>query len=227
MLEVMRINGSGRWLQLMGILCATLAAAGCSRSTVSVSALGRKYAPEGIVVLPFKNDRDGIVTSAFQSGLLKLGWRVVERARMKDVLSEEELQALYNYRTTGAEEIRRKLNADVVVLGEVTEYRQGVYVELPDRDSTNSYYQDYDARRRERDEIERQRRKREEQGKTVVGFSAKAVVIKSAELLWDASILHDGGMFSYGTPVKADAIKAVNIVIDELIDQGAQHSWFH
>ena len=71
-----------------------------------------------------------IVADALQTALLNLGWPVIERSRLKEVLTESQIQEFLtsqgNY--DGAKKLARLLDADVLILGKVIIYQQGLHV---------------------------------------------------------------------------------------------------
>lgn len=72
----------------------------------------------------------GIVSDALQTALLDLGWPVIERSRLKEVLTESQIQEFLtsqgNY--DEAKKLARLLDADVLILGKVIIYQQGLDV---------------------------------------------------------------------------------------------------
>jgi len=73
-----------------------------------------------------------IVADAFQTALLNLGWPVIERSRLKEVLTESQIQEFLtsqgNY--DEAKKLARLLDADVLILGKVIIYQQGLGVRM-------------------------------------------------------------------------------------------------
>ena len=71
-----------------------------------------------------------IVADALQTALLDLGWPVIERSRLKEVLTESQIQEFLtsqgNY--DEAKKLARLLDADVLILGKVIIYQQGLNV---------------------------------------------------------------------------------------------------
>jgi len=73
-----------------------------------------------------------IVADALQTALLNLGWPVIERSRLKEVLTESQIQEFLtsqgNY--DEAKKLARLLDADVLILGKVIIYQQGLGVRM-------------------------------------------------------------------------------------------------
>ena len=71
-----------------------------------------------------------IVADALQTALLNLGWPVIERSRLKEVLTESQIQEFLTSQGNfdEAKKLARLLDADVLILGKVIIYQQGLHV---------------------------------------------------------------------------------------------------
>ena len=113
-----------------------LAALGCQPKIVSdVVALSRPLSPPSYAVLPFADQNKGlnkslfpeapeVVREAFETALLKGGYRVIERGQIERVLAEV---AFANSGFTEAERVKvgQLANADVLIFGSVSRYLGG------------------------------------------------------------------------------------------------------
>ena len=80
------------WLLLIAILNLL----GCVSQVVSVSPQAKILKPKAVAILPFDNDHQELIADAFQAGVIRIGWPVIERSKIKAVLNESEMQAFLN-----------------------------------------------------------------------------------------------------------------------------------
>jgi len=177
--------------------------AGCSSvdKGVYVNPQMKSYSIKTIVVLPLENNNSEkykeyypeapeVIRDALESSLLKTGWQIIEREKISKIISELELQASGLTLENGVK-IGKMLNADVIIIGQVTSYVQGA---VDDSSPTG--------------ELEH----------TTVGFNVRAVNIDSGVILWKISVVDsDKNIFTYTNPVQGHAIKVAEGAVDELV----------
>ena len=125
-----------RQTRLHALLFAVAAAAACA-PTVVIKHWPDHGKPQRIAVLPF-TDASGApgsglrAATAFSGDILALSaYEVVERAAIDDVLKEHQLGTSGLVDEANAVQVGKLLNADAVVLGSVTEYRDRRAVFFP------------------------------------------------------------------------------------------------
>ena len=197
---------SGRWIIFGLSLLFFLNFIGCAHQTmnIKVSAVAKKYCPRAILVTPFeeqrmiRGSREEVIkfTNHFQKTLARLGWPIVNRARMKEVLTESQMQDFltFNGDVAGAKKLAKLLAVDVVIFGQLLCYHREI-----DRGINNQNWP------------------------TTVGFSARAVNINDGSVLWSITVTdEDSLVVPSSVSVEAHAIKVVNKAITELISQGVK-----
>ena len=197
---------SGRWIILGLSLLVFLNFIGCAHQSmnIKVSAIAKKYCPRAILVTPFeeqrifRGSRDEVIkfTNHFQKTLTRLGWPIVNRARMKEVLTESQMQDFFNSNgdVAGAKKLAKLLAVDVVIFGQLFCYHKEI-----NRGSGNQNWP------------------------TTVGFSARAVNINDGSVLWSITVADEDSLIDPDSvSVEAHAIKVVNKAISELISQGVK-----
>lgn len=154
-----------------------------------------------IVVLPLENSNSEkykehfpeattVVRNALESSLLKTGWQIIERERIDRVINELELQTS-GLTVENSVKIGRMLNADAIVVGQVTSYVQGA---VSDRSPTG--------------ELEH----------TTVGFNVRAVNVSSGVIMWNINVVDsDMNIFTYTNPVQGHAIRVADRAVDDLM----------
>lgn len=225
-----------RLASFLYLILAIINLIGCVNQSISISPAGKTYCPRAIVIKPFEN-QTGVstaglqVSEAFQTSIVQLGWPVIERQRINDVLNESEMQSFLKSSGSdkGAAKLAKLLDADILILGKVQVYQQGrmdrsyrsgggssfMYVGGGQVYMTSSG--GYDGGYSGGDQGNK---KTEPDCNTIVGFSVRAINISNGSILWSITVVDDAGMFSYDTPVQSHAIKVVNNAIVELIKQG-------
>ena len=175
------------WLLLIAILNLL----GCVSQVVSVSPQAKILKPKAVAILPFDNDHQELIADAFQAGVIRIGWPVIERSKIKAVLNESEMQAFLKSPNSSQSLnlVQKLLKADVIIIGKVTIFQQGRPVSLGG-------------------------------GNTMFGFTARAIEVSTGLTLWSVSVVDDGGMFSFWTNIQLHAIKRVDKVVDDLVKQG-------
>jgi Curli production assembly/transport component CsgG len=175
------------WLLLIAILNLL----GCVSQVVSVSPQAKILKPKAVAILPFNNDHQELIADAFQAGVIRIGWPVIERSKIKAVLNESEMQAFLKSPNSSQSLnlVQKLLKADVIIIGKVTIFQQGRPVALGG-------------------------------GNTMFGFTARAIEVSTGLTLWSVSVVDDGGMFSFWTNIQLHAIKRVDKVVDDLVKQG-------
>ena len=175
------------WLLLIAILNLL----GCVSQVVSVSPQAKILKPKAVAILPFDNDHQELIANAFQAGVIRIGWPVIERSKIKTVLNESEMQAFLKSPNSSQSLnlVQKLLKADVIIIGKVTIFQQGRPVALGG-------------------------------GNTMFGFTARAIEVSTGLTLWSVSVVDDGGMFSFWTNIQLHAIKRVDKVVDDLVKQG-------
>ena len=175
------------WLLLIAILNLL----GCVSQVVSVSPQAKILKPKAVAILPFDNDHQELIADAFQAGVIRIGWPVIERSKIKAVLNESEMQAFLKSPNSSQSLnlVQKLLKADVIIIGKVTIFQQGRPVALGG-------------------------------GNTMFGFTARAIEVSTGLTLWSVSVVDDGGMFSFWTNIQLHAIKRVDKVVDDLVKQG-------
>jgi len=175
------------WLLLIAILNLL----GCVSQVVSVSPQAKILKPKAVAILPFNNDHQELIADAFQAGVIRIGWPVIERSKIKAVLNESEMQAFLKSPNSSQSLnlVQKLLKVDVIIIGKVTIFQQGRPVRLGG-------------------------------GNTMFGFTARAIEVSTGLTLWSVSVVDDGGMFSFWTNIQLHAIKRVDNVIDDLVKQG-------
>jgi hypothetical protein len=175
------------WLLLIAILNLL----GCVSQVVSVSPQAKILKPKAVAILPFNNDHQELIADAFQAGVIRIGWPVIERSKIKAVLNESEMQAFLKSPNSSQSLnlVQKLLKVDVIIIGKVTIFQQGRPVRLGG-------------------------------GNTMFGFTARAIEVSTGLTLWSVSVVDDGGMFSFWTNIQLHAIKRVDKVIDDLVKQG-------
>ena len=175
------------WLLLIAILNLL----GCVSQVVSVSPQAKILKPKAVAILPFDNDHQELIANAFQAGVIRIGWPVIERSKIKAVLNESEMQAFLKSPNSSQSLnlVQKLLKADVIIIGKVTIFQQGRPVALGG-------------------------------GNTMFGFTARAIEVSTGLTLWSVSVVDDGGMFSFWTNIQLHAIKRVDKVVDDLVKQG-------
>lgn len=177
--------------------------AGCSsvNKNVYVNPEIKKYNVKTIVVLHLENNNSerykkyfpeapGVIRDALESALIKTGWQIIEREKISKVLSELELQ-LSGLTFENSMKVGQRLNADVIVIGQVTSYVQGA---VSDKSPTG--------------ELEH----------TTVGFNVRAVDINSGVIIWNINVVDsDQNIFTYTNPVQGHALKVADMAVDELV----------
>lgn len=197
---------SGRWIIIGLSLLVFLNFIGCAHQTmnIKVSAVAKEYGPRAILVTPFeeqrifRGSRDEVIkfTNHFQKTLGRLGWPIVNRARMKEVLTESQMQDFLNSNgdVASAKKLAKLLAADVVVFGQLFCYHKEI-----------------------------NRGKGNQNWPTTVGFSARAVNINDGSVLWSITVADEDSLIDPDSvSVEAHAIKVVNKAITELISQGVK-----
>lgn len=176
---------------------------GCSSvdKSVYLNPQLKSYNVKTIVVLPLENNNSerykeyypeasDVVRDALESALLKTGWQIIERNKISKILAELELQASGLTLENGVK-IGKMLNADVIVIGQVTSYIQGA---VEDKSPTGVLEH------------------------TTVGFNVRAVNIDSGVIMWKINVVDsDKNIFTYTNPVQGHAIKVADRSVDELI----------
>ena len=175
------------WLLLIAILNLL----GCVSQVVSVSPQAKILKPKAVAILPFDNDHQELIADAFQAGVIRIGWPVIERSKIKAVLNESEMQAFLKSPNSSQSLnlVQKLLKADVIIIGKVTIFQQGRPVRLGG-------------------------------GNTMFGFTTRAIEVSTGLTLWSVSVVDDGGMFSFWTNIQLHAIKRVDKVVDDLVKQG-------
>lgn len=175
------------WLLLIAILNLL----GCVSQVVSVSPQAKILKPKAVAILPFDNDHQELIANAVQAGVIRIGWPVIERSKIKAVLNESEMQAFLKSPNSSQSLnlVQKLLKADVIIIGKVTIFQQGRPVALGG-------------------------------GNTMFGFTARAIEVSTGLTLWSVSVVDDGGMFSFWTNIQLHAIKRVDKVVDDLVKQG-------
>lgn len=175
------------WLLLIAILNLL----GCVSQVVSVSPQAKILKPKAVAILPFDNDHQELIADAVQAGVIRIGWPVIERSKIKAVLNESEMQAFLKSPNSSQSLnlVQKLLKADVIIIGKVTIFQQGRPVALGG-------------------------------GNTMFGFTARAIEVSTGLTLWSVSVVDDGGMFSFWTNIQLHAIKRVDKVVDDLVKQG-------
>lgn len=175
------------WLLLIAILNLL----GCVSQVVSVSPQAKILKPKAVAILRFDNDHQELIANAFQAGVIRIGWPVIERSKIKAVLNESEMQAFLKSPNSSQSLnlVQKLLKADVIIIGNVTIFQQGRPVALGG-------------------------------GNTMFGFTARAIEVSTGLTLWSVSVVDDGGMFSFWTNIQLHAIKRVDKVVDDLVKQG-------
>ena len=199
---------SGRWIILGLSLLVFLNFIGCAHQTmnIKVSVVAKKYCPKAILVAPFEEQRGPFqmsgkevtkFTNHFQTALARLGWPIVNRARIKEVLTESQMQDFLNSNgdVAGAKKLAKLLAVDVVIFGQLLCYHK----EINRRGLANQNWP------------------------TTVGFSARAVNINDGSVLWSITVADEDSLIDPSSvSVEAHAIKVVNKAITELISQGVK-----
>lgn len=174
---------------------------------IEVSAVAKKYCPRAILVTPFeeqrmiRGSREEVIkfTNHFQKNLARLGWPIVNRARMKEVLTESQMQDFLNSNgdVAGAKKLAKLLAVDVVIFGQLFCYHKEI--NLRGMGIANQNWP------------------------TTVGFSARAVNINDGSVLWSITVADEDSLIDPDSvSVEAHAIKVVNKAITELISQGVK-----
>jgi len=185
------------------IVSVLFIAAGCSSvdKSVYLNPQIKKYSIKTVVVLPLENNNSerykeyypeapDVVRDALESSLIKTGWQIIEREKISKILAELELQSSGLTLENGVK-IGKMLNADVIVIGQVTSYIQGA---VEDKSPTG--------------ELEH----------TTVGFNVRAVNIDSGVILWKINVVDsDKNIFTYTNPVQGHAIRVADKAVDELV----------
>jgi len=185
------------------LILVLLFASGCSSvdKSIYVNPQMDSYNVKTAVVLPLENNNSerykkyfpeaaDVVRDALESSLLKIGWQIIEREKISKVINELELQASGLTLENGVK-IGKMLNADVIIIGQVTSYVQG---EVGDKSLTK--------------ELEH----------TTVGFNVRAVNISSGVIMWKINVVDsDKNIFTYTNPVQGHAIKVAESAVDELV----------
>jgi len=198
---------SGRWIILGLSLLFFLNFIGCAHQTmnIKVSAVAKKYCPRAILVTPFEEQRElfrksrdevAMFTHYFQTALARLGWPIVNRERINEVLTESQMKDFltFNGDVAGAKKLAKLLAVDVVIFGQLLCYHKEI-----DRGINNQNWP------------------------TTVGFSARAVNINDGSVLWSITVTdEDSLVVPSSVSVEAHAIKVVNKAITELINQGVK-----
>lgn len=180
-----------------------LSAVSCSTldKSVYVNPQMKSYNVKTVVVLPFENNNSerykkhfpeaaDVVRDAMESSLIKTGWQIIERDKISKVINELELQNT-GLTLENSVKIGRMLNADVVIIGQVTSYVQGA---VSDKSPTGMLEH------------------------TTVGFNVRAVNIGSGVIMWKINVVDsDQNIFTYTRPVQGHAIKVADNAVDELI----------
>ena len=200
---------SGRWIIFGLSLLFFLNFIGCAHQTmnIKVSAVAKKYCPRAILVTPFeeqrmiRGSREEVIkfTNHFQKTLARLGWPIVNRARMKEVITESQVQDFLNSNgdVAGAKKLAKLLAVDVVIFGQLFCYHKEI--NLRGMGIANQNWP------------------------TTVGFSARAVNINDGSVLWSITVADEDSLIDPSSvSVEAHAIKVVNKAITELINQGVK-----
>lgn len=198
---------SGRLIILGLSLLFFLNFIGCAHQTmnIKVSAVAKEYCPRAILVTPFEEQRifrgskEEVIkfTNHFKKTLARLGWPIVNRARIKEVLTESQMQDFLNSNgdVAGAQKLAKLLAVDVVIFGQLFCYHK----EINRKDIANQNWP------------------------TTVGFSARAVNINDGSVLWSITVADEDSLIDPDSvSVEAHAIKVVNAAITELISQGVK-----
>jgi curli biogenesis system outer membrane secretion channel CsgG len=176
---------------------------GCSSvdKSVYLNPQMKNYNIKTVVVLPLENNNTekykkyypeapDVIRDALESSLIKTGWQIIEREKISKILQELELQVSGLTIENGVK-IGKMLNADVIVIGQVTSYVQGA---VDDKSPTG--------------ELEH----------TTVGFNVRAVDIDSGVIMWKISVVDsDKNIFTYTNPVQGHAIKVADRAVNELV----------
>jgi len=185
------------------LIITILFAAGCSsvNKSVYINPEIKNYNIRTVVVLPLEdNNREkykeyfpeaaGVVRDALESSLLKTGWQIIEREKIYKIIKEIELQNTGLTLENGVK-IGKMLNADVIIIGQITSYVQGA---VSNKSPTG--------------ELEH----------TTVGFNVRAVDIKSSVIMWNINVVNsDENIFTYTSPVQGHAIKVADSAVDDLM----------
>ena len=177
--------------------------AGCSSldKSVYVNPRIKSYKVKTLVVLPLDDNNSekykkffpeaaGVIRDALESSLIKTGWQIIERKKIFNVIRELELQNTGLTLENGVK-IGKMLNADVIVLGQVTSYVQG---QVADKSPTGKLEH------------------------TTVGFNVRAVNIESSVIMWKINVVDsDKNVFTYTRPVQGYVIKVADSAVNELI----------
>jgi len=180
-----------------------LYAIGCSsvNKSVYVNPQLNSYKVETVIVLPLEDNNSeryrkyfprasGVIRDALESSLLKTGWQIIEREKIFKIMDELEIQASGLTLKDGVK-IGKMLNADVIVIGQVTAYVQGA---VADKSPTGKLEH------------------------TTVGFNVRAVNIESGVIMWKINVVDsDKNIFTYTNPVQGYAIKIADNAVNELI----------
>ncbi len=180
-----------------------LFAAGCSSMdrSVFVNPQMKSYNVKTAVVLPFENNNSerykkhfpeaaDVIRDAMESSLIKTGWQIIEREKMYKIINELELQNS-GLTMENSVKIGRMLNADVIVIGQVTSYVQGA---VSDKSPTGVLEH------------------------TTVGFNARAVNVEGGVIIWKINVVDsDQNIFTYTTPVQGYAIRVADNAVNELV----------
>jgi curli biogenesis system outer membrane secretion channel CsgG len=179
------------------------AAVGCSsvNKSVYVNPQIKSYNVKTVVVLPLENNNSErykryfpeapeVIRAALESSLVKTGWQIIEREKISKVIDELEIHASGLTLENGVK-IGRMLNADVIIIGQVTAYVQG---EVADESPTGKLEH------------------------TTVGFDVRAVNIDSGVIMWKISVVDsDKNIFTYTNPVQGYAITVADRAVNELV----------
>jgi len=112
------------WLLLIAILNLL----GCVSQVVSVSPQAKILKPKAVAILPFNNDHQELIADAFQAGVIRIGWPVIERSKIKAVLNESEMQAFLKSPNSSQSLnlVQKLLKVDVIIIGKVTYFSKAV-----------------------------------------------------------------------------------------------------
>ncbi len=185
------------------LLLLLVLAFGCSsvNKSVYVNPQMKSYNVKTIVVLPLENNNSErykeyfpeapeVIRDALESSLIKTGWQIIEREKISKVLAELQLQAT-GLTLENSVKIGKMLNADVIIIGQVTSYVQGA---VEDKSPTGGLEH------------------------TTVGFNVRAVNIDSGVIMWKISVVNsDQNIFTYTNPVQGHAIKVAENAVDDLV----------
>lgn len=187
-------------------LCVSFFACSSVNRSVFVNPQYPKNRKFTVAVLPLENNNPErfkkffpeageIVRDALEASLIKTGWQIIERDKIAKVINELELQNTGLTLESGAK-IGKMLNADVIILGQLTSYVQGA---VADKSPTKMLEH------------------------TTVGFNVRAVHVENGIILWNINVVDsDQNIFTYTKPVQGHAIRVAEDAVDELLKKMPQ-----